>query len=373
MKWKNRGSEFDGYWEEIKNIKAVYLFGAGISGKTVYEKYKDKINIKGFIDNDPQKQGGKHCGLNVYSLDEILLDKSEAIITTVSSEHTKKIVNQAEKAKYRIYDMHTFLPVYSLYNYDELVVTSISYLPTTVCNLNCKCCLNFAPYLRNKEFRKIAVLKRDIDLFFSKVDFLLLLHISGGEPFLYPNLIELFEYLKIEHGKKIGRLETTTNGTVIPKDELCEVLAKLGVIVTLDDYRDAIPGQADKFDKIKEKFDEFGIVYKIQKAEQWIDLLVLQGKDMSNEQAQLHFEQCNVPWQEYRNGKLYLCNYSDYASVAGLYQTQTDEYFDFNSEFNKKELMEFRLGYSQKGYVDFCKKCAGYFNNPNVVKAAEQM
>ena len=43
------------------------------------------------------------------------------------------------------------------------------------------------------------------------------------------------------------------------------------------------------------------------------------------------------------------------------------------NDFNKKELMEFRLGYSEKGYVDFCRQCDGYFNNPYHVMPAEQM
>jgi len=59
--------------------------------------------------------------------------------------------------------------------------------------------------------------------------------------------------------------------------------------------------------------------------------------------------------------------------VAGLYEVKDDEYFDINSEFDKAALLEFRLGYSAKGYVDFCRKCSGYFNNTNIVKSAEQI
>ena len=38
-----------------------------------------------------------------------------------------------------------------------------------------------------------------------------------------------------------------------------------------------------------------------------------------------------------------------------------------------KELMEFRLGYNEKGYVEFCKRCAGFVDiNPNIVEPAKQ-
>ena len=40
---------------------------------------------------------------------------------------------------------------------------------------------------------------------------------------------------------------------------------------------------------------------------------------------------------------------------------------------NKVELLEFRLGYSERGYTEFCKRCSGYHNNPYKIKAAEQL
>ena len=52
-----------------------------------------------------------------------------------------------------------------------------------------------------------------------------------------------------------------------------------------------------------------------------------------------------------------------------------DEYFDLTSYTpdQAKELIEFRLGYTKKGYVNFCKKCRGFSDeNPLVKKAAIQ-
>lgn len=76
-----------------------------------------------------------------------------------------------------------------------------------------------------------------------------------------------------------------------------------------------------------------------------------------------------------RDGRLYSCNYASYAAVAGLAEEVKDETFDLRTfdRSQMKELMEFRMGYNKKGYVDFCKKCAGFVDiNENIVEPAKQ-
>ena len=68
--------------------------------------------------------------------------------------------------------------------------------------------------------------------------------------------------------------------------------------------------------------------------------------------------------------KLYNCNYAAYATVAGIAgEEDYEETYDLNSfsEDMKKELIEFRLGYTVKGYTNFCMKCRG-FTTENVTK-----
>lgn len=373
MQWKNKGHEYDLFWREIKDIQKVYLFGAGLVGKSVFELLQNLLYVKSFVDNDANKQGTIFEGKRVISVNNIKMDKNTAVLICVSPESVDTVIKQMNDIGVRTYDVHIFLPVFYMYHENKLLLTSISYLPTTVCNLCCKNCLNFAPFLKNQSFRDIAFLKSDIDVLFKKVDYILLFHISGGEPFLYPGLAELFHYICHLYRNKIGRLETTTNGTVLPSNELCKTLSKLQVGVVLDDYRDAVPQYSATFDKIIEKFKHYKINYRVQKVDSWI---ALDPKDTnvidSDEGARRQFENCHVPWQEYRSGKLYLCNYSDYAAVAGKYEVQQNEYIEIATS-DKREIMEFRLGYSEKGYVNFCKRCAGFFHNPNIVKPAEQI
>jgi len=380
MNWTNKGCEFEEQGRRFKELKAIYIFGAGISGKTIYNMYADKIRIKGFIDNDPAKSGIDGNNVRTFLISEIQLDEYEAIVICTGQASEREIAAGLTEigclSDKNIYFMNTFFPVFDMYVNDVLCLPSVSYLPTTACNLRCKDCLNFSPLIKEHKFRNIERQKADLDLLFSKIDRIILFHISGGEPFLYPHLAELITYLSEHHKNKIGRVEMTTNATIPPSDALTKALADCGVNLIVDDYRENVPEFQNNFDMLIKKLDRYGVLYRVQKAENWISLSPFDTNHSHWNEAQLrlHFTDCAVPWQEYRDGKLWLCNYAAYAAVAGLEKIYSDEFYDLNDvrADNRNEVLEFRMGYSDKGYAEFCKRCAGYGNNPNKAKVAEQ-
>ncbi|MCI7056322.1 MAG: hypothetical protein MR959_05440 [Selenomonas bovis] len=69
MKWQNKGHEFDDVYESLRKKKKFYLFGAGRDGKLVLgvlrKLFGDTIEIAGYWDNDPQKNGSMYEGLPV--------------------------------------------------------------------------------------------------------------------------------------------------------------------------------------------------------------------------------------------------------------------------------------------------------------------
>ena len=269
------------------------------------------------------------------------------------------------------------LSVYYAYELGKLYIPSISFLPSTKCNLNCAACLNFTPYMKQPMIRSWEQVKADVDIFFSCVDRIMLFHISGGEPFLYPDLARLIEYVDINYRNKIHFLRTVTNGTIIPSEKILSILKDHQIDVTLDDYRDAVPAAKENYPTVKKLLEEYGIAYESNKVDEWIDLapLTTDHSNWDEFRLQKQFEGCHVPWQELRDRKIYSCNYASYAAVASLTEEHSDEVFDLN-KFDKskiRELMEFRMGYNEKGYVEFCKHCSGYVDiNENAVEPARQ-
>lgn len=383
MKWTNKGHEFDEMYENICQKEAFYLFGAGDYGRQFFGICEKEITVLGYIDNDPSKQGKTINGVKCYSLQEIELESNQGIIVTMSQIARVQPVAQLENKGYinqkDYFIIEEFLSVYNVYKYDRVYLSSISFLPSTVCNLKCKYCLNFNPFAKHFYVREWDDLVRDVDLFFSCVDHIMLFHVSGGEPMLYKHTADLIEYIDKNYGDRIDTLRTVTNGTVVPQEETLEKLCKCNIEITVDDYREAVPQFRENFEQTLAKFDEYGIKYYLNKVDSWIDLAP-EKTDYSNlADAQLiqHRDDCNQSWQELREGKLYSCNYAAYATVAGIAGDQDLEETYNLKEFTKekkKELVEFRLGYTTKGYSNFCKKCRGFTkHNTNEVTPAAQV
>ncbi len=369
MRWKNRGHEYDDFYQKISEKNGFYLFGAGDYGNQFWNIFSREVQVRGYIDNDIVKQGTEINGTYCYSLEEIELKADEGIIVTMSQYARVKPIEQLKQMGYQrnvdYFIMEEFISVYHVYKNNLVYFTNISFLPSTACNLECKYCLNFNPYAKQFYVRPWEDLVRDVDLFFSCVDHIMLFHVSGGEPMLYKHTADLIEYIDRNYGDRIDTLRTVTNGTIVPNDDILEKLSKCNVEITVDDYREAVPRFRERFDELICKLEEYNIRYYINKVDSWIDLAPERTdySEWSEEQLENHRNRCNQSWQELRAGRLYNCNYAAYATVAGIAGEQDlEEVYDLKqfTADKKKELVEFRLGYSTKGYTNFCRKCRGF-------------
>ena len=98
-------------------------------------------------------------------------------------------------------------------------------------------------------------------------------------------------------------------------------------------------------------------LYTNIKAESWIDLApdTTDYSKFPEEELIQHRDSCSQSWEELRDGKIYSCNYAAYATVAGIAGEQDLEETYNLEKFTlekKKELVEFRLGYTEKGYTN---------------------
>ena len=368
---------------QICGKNGFYIFGCGDYGKQFLNCFQNEVPIVGYIDNKLAKYGYEINGIACMELKELTLGEKEGIILTISQYDRAGAVEQLELHGYRrnidFFVIEEFISVYYLYRYDKICFLNISLLPSTTCNLKCRHCLNFNPFASEFYVRDWEALKKDVDLFFANVDFVMVFHVSGGEPMLYKHIADLIEYIDREYGDRIGTLRTVTNGTIVPCDDLLEKLSGCSVEVTVDDYREAVPQYEAQFDNLICKLEQYKVRYVVNKVESWVDLAPEKTdySYMTEEQLIRHRSECGQTWQELRDGKLYSCNYASYASVAGIAGEQdVEESYDLRSHSveRKRELVEFRLGYTDKGYTNFCKKCRGFTaHDTDAVKPAVQI
>ncbi len=378
MEWINKGHEFDNIGETLANAETMYLYGIGGNLKEIWElitsakKWFNDIEFV-FIDKSEKVRNKGFDGKKVIEpkefFDEISKGKKNYIVVAcplgeVGEEIRTIIINEGvnpDKVLLGFDFLFTYIPVYFMYKYNMVFFTSQNIVPSSACNLNCRDCLNFNPYIKKPVVHTLEEEKRDVDIFFNAVDLIWRFQVTGGEPLLYNHFKELLEYIYERYNDKILRLETVTNGTVIPDDEICMSLAEKQVLVYLDDYRMSLDDDKKKIrDVIENKFKKYGVRYHNNYVDKWFKIY----PKTSNENVDLKelFNKCGNPFSTIEDGRITACNYSLYARKAGLVVDDDSDYYDlrdYNPE-KKIELMEYRLRYNNKGYTSFCSKCAGW-------------
>lgn len=394
MKWRNRGHEFDDLGAVFQTHRQIHIYAVERVARDAAAKFALLGECPCFIRPLPARGAGLE---KIRSLINRLTTHERRSLKSVCREPEGKIVllprcYAGEKAVldpllksgfafnrtvFWLEDfLRTYLPVYALYVKNIVYFPDISFIPSTKCNLNCKCCLNFTPFLKTMRDEPIERLKSEIDLFFSRIDCIGMFHVSGGEPFLYPHIEELLSYVGERYRDRIHELAVTTNGTREISDGLCTVLKKYSICVICDDYTRTLRKYKGEFKKLLECLRRHHVCFRINRVRWWIDLAPesTDNSKMTDDELVSFCDACAVPWAEYHSGKLYSCNYAHYAEKADLVPQGTTEYIDFSTldDTQKKELVEFRAGYTKKGFMEFCKKCAGFGNNPYRRIPAEQ-
>jgi len=95
----------------------------------------------------------------------------------------------------------------------ELSFQVLTFILSLRCTLNCKYCgqrLIEIPKEARRNFDKEAI-KRDIDHMMEVVDFVGMISLIGGEPFIHPDLLEIVKHI-LNNWDNFGIIEITTNG-----------------------------------------------------------------------------------------------------------------------------------------------------------------
>lgn len=382
MKWKKKGHEFDEYARVICNPESkYYIWGAGTFGESFYSRFQAEVQIEGFIDSNPQKQGTLLCGVPVAS-PEYLKEKSNEIKVLVSAGWTREIFQELEKMGYEkgrnYFHIDEFSSVYMMYHHKKLFLENIGYVITEKCTLRCKNCLGMYPYYKDAKNIPTDKIKEDIDNLFRWVDQINVFAINGGDAMLHPQFAEILEYLgESYYGKKICDLEVYTNAILMPNQTELELMKKYHVFYRFTDYG-VYTSSKQKIDEIKLLLKDYGIRYDHVKFVSWYDTGYFQENNGIKEEKLVDFcaacdrRSCQLLFDH----KVFYCGTCHNADRMDYCRIQEEDFFSLESfeEEKKIELMEYMLGYSQKGYYEYCKKCNGGQNvNSKKIEAGVQL
>ena len=143
----------------------------------------------------------------------------------------------------------------------------------------------------------------------------------------------------------------------------------------VSDYSDTLPHLKKNYDLLYQRFSKNKvIVWKTAGKDSWFDYGF--GKiDRGNEKEKLiHvFEQCKTPCREIRGSKYYYCVMARSVSENLGMHVGKDDYIDLNEINDRNLLLEFQMGFSDKGYLDMCRFCRGAEAKNYLIPAAEQL
>lgn len=387
MKWGHRGHEFDEYGKNFTEGKRKLIF-YGINN-SIMDVFKRIAFLKcDIMFADERLVNQTFMGRTVISLSQAMteLKKNDSIliIFEYKSEKRQQLDMQLTLGNYRrnvdfFYadEFIKYLPVFCLYAYDKCYVEFVGHAPNWGCTLKCEKCSMCIPYLK-KANPTVGQLKAEIDLLFSKVDYVQTYDCTGGETFLVSDkLAEVLFYLFENYGGKFGCVQLVSNGTVIPTPYMFSLLSKYkNSIRILVSCYDVLPGWNEKLEAFRQAFEKYGCSFELVRNGAWIDFayqttnLTLSDSEMTD-----YFDSCGDTCRLYMDGKYYYCSHGQGAKMAFYPELQEDgEVLDFRDDrLTAKEIIEYNYGFSKNGYLSICRHCNGWSFNKCVIPVAEQI
>ncbi len=389
MKWIRKEHEFDEYAQVIteefrKRDRKIYIFGAGLIGlevRAVLEKYQC---FAAFIDNDYNKQQTGLKGSDVISLDNYKKRNERGWIVIAADTSNipaieKQLCESGLKKSTDFYDYHEFLyqvlPILSIYEFSLLYMDLAQISLTERCSLKCKNCAHgcYAVGSDSKDM-DIEAAKRSADCLLQKVDVMREFVLIGGEPFLYQEIASIITYIGEKYRDKMVIFSITTNGTIIPGKQIIDLCRKYNVLIRISNYSAQLRYLEAKYEKLCDVLRQNKVSYVLGEKEwEWKDYgFGKVNRKGTEDELRKVFDCCNTQCREVRENRFYYCVMARSISENLQLNVGENDYLDLNT-CNKKQLMEFQLGYSEKGYLEMCNYCNGADAENYPIPPAEQI
>ena len=352
------------------------LWGAGLEGSRAIQLLCEHITIRGVIDTDIQKHGQLLLGYIIYPYKKAKVFGCKIIITmSAYLEVRERLIMQGFVEDVDFTYWKKFAGIYFWYYKNRLYSYQIDISITQRCSLNCRHCNMWMPLFTNPVDRDINRIFDDIDRYFSCIDYVSVINLLGGEPFLHKHLPDIIDYIWNNWADRIGEMQIYTNGTIIPDETTIDICLKHNVIMNISDYSNTIF-------KIKPFIENFILLlnknrfnYRIKSYDKWLDFGFPYAKKTSYQEAIKMFISCRAPFRGLYDGKIYYCHIQASAEQLGLFEGNDNDWVVLDGlDKNRIKVLRLDLGYLQNGIITFCLRCDGCGkSNKRTIPVAEQM
>jgi organic radical activating enzyme len=384
-----------------KFMDAIYIAPFTAKAVLLFHVLKNQaITIEGFCDNDAEIQGKsygqrgimnpkdaygknpdatvilcekKHYATNeaqfaeigfqkILKLDDVLnTEDVGAAISSIDQMSFSQIVPKQVPALERL--SWTIVP-YALPAgmKNSVTLPVVEIIVTEKCTLKCEGCANMMQYYAAPRHMSFAQICEDIDILMSKVDFIRYPRLFGGEAFMHEDLGKAIKHM-MHYKEQYGRLNTTTNGTIIPSEDTLSAMKDAGMVVNISDY-----GRLSRnMDELKNAFDKYRIPYVVNKMAWYAYQQLMDG---TKRDAQKIFNACRANCFTMRNGRLYHCPFLAHGETLKAFPCNERNHLAIHNNAITK--MEVRHFIESAKAAPGCAWCSGY-DMGNLIPVAKQI
>ena len=371
-------------WGDLTEHGTIVPFGVGRIGRRVIPSLMEEFDIPFLIDNGCCKESV--YGLNVLNLKQAvtyLREKNLKVVVTTVFYSYKKIKQEMESLGFienrDFCILERFAEEWNLRWRNKCVLSKIDTVITSRCTLRCKNCnlfISHAPVQCDIDLKR---LKKNFDIFFESVDYVYEYTLLGGEPLLHKSIAEIISYLGNRYGKRIGRINLISNGTVIPNNDVIDILKKYHVTIHISDYTCSVDYK-EILAKLQKKFLANDIEYYVIPNNTWKDV-IYPREGFQTDNPRRHMLLCGHSTHSVADGRLYWCDPAFAAECFMGFVSKEDDSLDMEANkrnYSKYEatlnIIKYLLGdVNARGYMSICEKCAGVGSDNNkLVLAGEQ-
>ena len=231
---------------------------------------------------------------------------------------------------------------------DKFIIPRVVLELTTACTLNCKYCNNLMNFYTHPRHIELKTLKDAVDALSAAVDEVIILEMIGGEPFLYPELEEILQY--VINKEKILSVEITTNGTIVPKSNVLNLLSNDKVTVRVSVYPNS-----SKIEELKNTFDYNKVRFETLDELIWSDSGDTEKRNRTEHELRNRYWKCLSGYEckTVLDGKLFSC-----ARAASLYDLGIgQDEIGFVDLYDLSELRQRIRDFMLKTYDGACDYC----------------
>lgn len=266
----------------------------------------------------------------------------------------------------------------------ECVMYQTGLVLTMACNLKCKLCSNYSPYYHKPDFYSIEYLKDQMKRYFSIVTHIKKLMVTGGEPFLHPELSTLIDEIKL-YEDQLDVFGVITNGTLLPSEDLLRAAKDFGpkFHFLIDDYGPNLSVKAKELDELLTKHGINHIMRTYHGEEAhcggWVYFGDLTEKKIGEkEEREALFSKCAYPQKlhfafDLVGGAMYPCSVCRRCKELDVVDNY-DEYIDlFDDSLTIEEQREKIANIYKLKSLEACAYCNGMTDDSPRFATAQQL